>query len=287
MTPTEFTTWLTTPADRRRPLVMGVLNVTPDSFSDGGRYADSQLAIDAAKRMVDDGADLIDIGGESTRPGSSPVAADEQVRRTKPVIAGIVGAKLPVTLSIDTTRARVGQEALDAGAFMLNDISAGTDDPDMLPLAASRKAPIALMHMKGTPMTMQSLASYSDVVDEVRTHLTARVDAAVAAGIAKDRILLDPGIGFAKGMDHNLQLLKRLPELAAMGYPLLAGTSRKKFIGTLTGDTEPQDRIMGTAASVAWSVANGAGVVRVHDVKEMLKVVKVIRAIVTGSPAWP
>jgi dihydropteroate synthase len=264
---------------------MGVLNVTPDSFSDGGRYADPTIAIATAAQMVTDGADLIDIGGESTRPGSQPVPAAEQIRRVTPVIAGIMAAGLPVTLSIDTTRAEVGQAALDAGATVLNDISAGLDDPQMLHLAAKRRVPIVLMHMKGTPADMQASPSYSDVVAEVSQFLLARATAAIHAGVPVEHVLLDPGIGFGKTMTHNLQLLAALPRLAALGHPLLVGTSRKKFIGTLTGDDHPADRVFGTAASVGWAIANGAAVVRVHDVGAMVKVVRVVRAILDPAQA--
>lgn len=269
---------------------MGVLNVTPDSFSDGSRYSEPSAAIDAAKKMVDDGVDLIDIGGESTKPGSQPVSVDEQIRRTLPVIEGICNATLPVTLSIDTTKARVGQMALDSGASVLNDISAGLDDAEMIPLAARRGVPIVLMHMRGTPANMASLASYADVVTEVTRFLLDRASVATVAGVRTEHILFDPGIGFAKGFEHNMQLLRRLGEFANLGYPLLVGTSRKRFIGTITGETDPADRLMGTAATVAWSVANGAGVVRVHDVEQMNKVVKVIRAIMDvprDTPAQP
>ena len=285
MTPTSFKSWLAAPPATRRPLIMGVLNVTPDSFSDGGRYADPRVAVDVALQMVSDGAAVIDIGGESTRPGAQPVPADQQVRRVLPVIEGIVRANLPVTLSIDTTRAQVGQAALDVGATLLNDISAGRDDPDMLPLAASRCAPIVLMHMQGTPATMQADPNYSDVVAEVCRHLLDRAAAAVGAGVTRSNVLLDPGIGFGKTMTHNLQLLRDLPRLAGLGYPLLVGTSRKKFIGTLTSEMAPDDRVMGTAASVAWSIANGAAIVRVHDVAAMAKVVRVVRAIMEPERA--
>lgn len=264
---------------------MGILNVTPDSFSDGGRYADASLAISAAQQMVAAGADLIDVGGESTRPGSQPVPVDEQTRRVVPVLTGI--RQLPVTLSIDTTKARVGQAALDAGAFVLNDISAGLDDPDMIPLAANRQVPIVLMHMQGTPATMQQAPAYADVVGDVSAFLSDRARVAIAAGVKPHNVLLDPGIGFGKAMPHNLSLLRALPKLANLGHPLLVGTSRKKFIGTLSGETDPGDRAMGTAASVAWTIANGAGIVRVHDVAAMIKVVLVIRAIMHKSDVYP
>jgi dihydropteroate synthase len=281
MTPADFDRWLRDP--HRPPLVMGVLNVTPDSFSDGGRYADPDSAIAHAKSLFDAGADLLDVGGESTRPGSARTSVEEQIRRVLPVIQTLrhdLGDDC--LLSIDTTRAPVARAALDAGASIINDISAGLDDPDMLPLAAKRSAPIVLMHMQGTPATMQQNPTYRNVVEEVGAHLTARRAAARAAGVAEHRILLDPGIGFGKAVDHNLELLRHLPHLAALGPPLVLGTSRKGFLARITGETDPHDRLFSTAASVAWCVANQAAIVRVHDVGPMNKVVRIIRAIQTG-----
>jgi len=281
MTPAEFEAWLLAKPSQRRPLVMGILNVTPDSFSDGGRYIDVEAAAAYTRQMVEDGADLIDVGGESTRPGSQPVPPGEQVRRVAPVIEAIVGGQngLPVTISIDTTRSAVAAAALDAGASVINDISGGREDPAMLPLAAERGAPVVLMHMQGTPATMQSDPRYTDVTAEVRTFLAERVAAAESAGIAAHRVILDPGIGFGKNQDHNLTLLRQLGDLAAIGRPLLLGTSRKGFIGRITGQTDPADRVFGTAATVAWSIANGASLVRVHDVGPMSQVVQMVRAI--------
>jgi dihydropteroate synthase len=280
MRPTDFRTWLMSPHRERRPLVMGILNVTPDSFSDGGRHADPAVAIEVARRMVTDGADLIDVGGESTRPGSQPVPPDEQLRRVLPVVEAVARENLPVTLSIDTTKARVGQASLDAGATVLNDVSGGRDDPDMLPLAAARNVPIVLMHMRGTPATMQANPSYSDVAEDITRFLRERLQMAIDAGVREENVLLDPGIGFGKTLRHDLTILHELPRLAGIGRPLLIGVSRKKFIGRLTGETVPSERIMGTAAAVAWAVANGAGVVRVHDVAAMTKIVRVVRAII-------
>jgi dihydropteroate synthase len=257
---------------------MGVLNITPDSFSDGGEFLDPQAAIEHAQAMAAEGAAIIDIGGESTRPGSDPVPPAEQIRRVVPVIEAIRPA-LEALISIDTTSSVVARAALDAGADLINDISAGTFDADLLPLAAGRGAPVVLMHMKGTPRTMQQDPRYDDVVSEVRDYLRARLEAACAAGVARSKILLDPGIGFGKTVQHNLSLLRHLPELAGPGQPLLIGTSRKGFIGTLTGERLARDRLFGTAATVAWSVANGASVVRVHDVRQMKQVVDVIEAI--------
>ncbi len=260
---------------------MGILNITPDSFSDGGRYSDPKLAVQAAEQMVAAGADLIDVGGESTRPGSQPVPAEEQIHRVTPVIGAI--RHLPITISIDTTSARVGQAALDSGAFLLNDISGGTADPEMIPLAAGRGCPIVLMHMQGTPATMQIAPAYTDVVAEVAAFLQKQTQFAIAAGVRKEHLILDPGIGFGKAMAHNLTLMRDLSKLANLGHPLVVGTSRKKFIGTLSNEPEPSQRVMGTAASVAWSVTNGADIVRVHDVDAMARVVRVMRAFMTGS----
>jgi dihydropteroate synthase len=262
---------------------MGVLNATPDSFSDGGRFATVEAAVAQAEAMAAAGADLIDVGGESTRPGSLPVAPDDQIKRVVPVIQRI--ADLPVTISIDTTRAVVAEAALDAGAAVVNDISAGRDDAGMLPLVARRGVPVVLMHMQGTPAAMQDAPSYSDVVAETIAFLRERVAAAQAVGIELSKILLDPGIGFGKAQAHNLELLRRQREFLALGRPIVIGTSRKAFIGRITGEAEPSRRLFGTAASVALAVANGAAIVRVHDVGPMLQVVRMTRAICEAAPA--
>lgn len=272
----DFDAWLLNPD--RPPLVMGVLNVTPDSFSDGGKYLSPDAAVAHAVEMARAGAEIIDIGGESTRPGSDPVDDDEQIRRVLPVLSQL-RERLPVLFSIDTTRAKVAQAALDAGAGMVNDISAGRDDPDMFPLVARRRVPIILMHMLGRPKTMQQSPSYQDVMGEVAGFLNQRLIAAGIHGIEMHRILLDPGIGFGKTVQHNLELLRRLQELTTLGRPVVIGTSRKSFIGQITGQADPSQRLFGTAATVAWCVANGAAIVRVHDVEPMTQVVKVIRAI--------
>ncbi len=257
---------------------MGVLNVTPDSFSDGGRFATLDAAVGRARQIAAVGGSLIDIGGESTRPGSAPVPAEEQIRRVVPVIRAI-RSELPITISIDTTRSAVAAAAMDAGANLVNDISGGRDDPEMLPLVARRGTPVILMHMQGTPATMQVSPAYQDVVGEIKTFLRDRLNSAQTAGIDPADVLLDPGIGFGKSMDHNLQLLRRLNELTEIGRPLVLGTSRKGFIGKITGETDPADRIMGTGATVAWTVANGAAIVRVHDVEPIIRVVRMIEAI--------
>jgi dihydropteroate synthase len=286
MSPAEFDEWLRD--ERRRPLVMGVLNVTPDSFSDGGRFIEPDTAVARAEQMAAEGADLIDVGGESTRPGAQPVEPDEQIRRVVPVLraakASLAGV---VTFSIDTTRADVAAAALDAGAHVVNDVSAGRDDPGLLPLAARRGCPLVLMHMQGTPQTMQLNPTYSDVTAEVKSFLRDRSGAATGAGVDPRNILLDPGIGFGKTVSHNLELLRRLGELATLGRPLVVGTSRKGFIGKVLGEqpggADSASRLFGTAATVAWAVANGAGVVRVHDVGAMAQVVRMVRSIKSGG----
>lgn len=283
MTAAEFERWLLSPPAARRPLVVGVLNVTPDSFSDGGLYADAGAAVDHARRMAADGADLIDVGGESTRPGSRPVPEAEQVRRVVPVIRAVAG-ELPVAVSIDTTRSAVVAAALDAGAAVVNDVTAGRDDPQLLPRVAAGGVPVILMHMRGTPATMQADPVYDDVTAEVRAFLTGRAEAAEQLGVARHRVLVDPGIGFGKTASHNLELLRRLPELAADGRPVMVGTSRKGFVGRATGRPDPADRAFGTAATVAWAVANGSALVRVHDVGAMAQVVRMVRAIQVGEP---
>ncbi len=255
---------------------MGILNVTPDSFSDGGQFLSVESAVQKAREMVTAGADVIDIGGESTRPGSQPVGEVEQISRVQPVIKAIRD-EMAIPISIDTTRAAVAAAALDAGANWVNDVSAGRDDPDMLPLVARRKVKIILMHMQGTPATMQLNPVYGDVVREVREFLLQRIGYARTIGIDPADVLLDPGIGFGKTVEHNLLLLNRLGELKSLGCPLVVGSSRKGFIGAVTGETG--HRLLGTAATVAWAAINGAAVVRVHDTAAMHKVVTMIRAI--------
>ncbi|HEY2584695.1 MAG TPA: dihydropteroate synthase [Tepidisphaeraceae bacterium] len=282
MTPIEFQSWLSDPA--RRTLVMGVLNVTPDSFSDGGRFSDPGVAIAHAREMAAAGATLIDIGGESTRPGSQPVPEAEQIRRIVPVVRALAN-QIPALLSIDTTRAAVAEAALDAGAHLVNDISGGLDDPALLPMVARRAVPVVLMHMQGTPATMQINPTYADVVGEIKQFLRDRVSAAESVGIDPSRILIDPGIGFGKRMEHNLELLRRLAGFTSLGRPMVVGVSRKGFIGRITGEDLPSGRRFGTAAAVAWSIANGAAIVRVHDVAPMAQVVRIIEAIQHGAAA--
>jgi len=256
-------------------LVMGILNVTPDSFSDGGVHFDRQIAIDAALRMADDGAAIIDIGGESTRPGAEPVSIDDEIARVVPVIEGIRRSS-DVKISIDTMKSTVARAALDAGANMINDVTALRHDPEMRALAASRGVPVILMHMRGEPRTMQSLAEYDDVVDDVARELTTFRDDAQRAGVKE--IYVDPGIGFAKTFDHNLEILARCRELTKIA-PLVIGASRKKFIGHLTGRDAGPDRMAGSLAAVAAAHRGGASIVRVHDVRETVDFLKVLEAI--------
>jgi len=275
MNPSQFSTWMDAP---RSVLIMGIINATPDSFSDGGLYMNVDAAAHRACELVAAGADMLDIGGESTRPGATPVTEDEQIRRVVPAIQAI-RRHSDIAISIDTTRSRVAQAALDAGANLINDTSAGRDDEHMFALAARRGANIVLMHMRGTPATMNTMSQYADVSHEVRQFLLQRLAAAQAAGIDRKRILLDPGIGFAKTVAQDLLLLRDLKDFAALGQPIVIGASRKRFIGAVTGETDPARRIFGTAATVAWAATNGAGVIRVHDVAAMVQVLKMTRAI--------
>ena len=266
-----------------RTMLMGIVNVTPDSFSDGGRFLGAADAVDHALRMAAEGADILDVGGESTRPGAGDVSVAEELGRVLPVIEGI-RAELPnVPLSVDTRRAEVAREAIAAGAAIVNDVSAAAD-PEMLPLVREAGVGIVLMHMKGEPKTMQERPTYEDVVAEVRTFLAARLGAAVAAGVPRDRLCVDPGIGFGKNLHHNLELLRHIGSFRDLRVPVLVGASRKRFIGELTGVDDPAQRVEGTAGAVAWCAGQGVDVVRVHDVREMARVVRVVDAITRGGP---
>lgn len=258
-------------------LIMGVLNVTPDSFSDGGQFLDASAAVAHGLEMVSQGAAIIDVGGESSRPGSASVASTEQVRRVVPVIESLA-RQTNVPISIDTCDVEVARAALAGGASILNDITALADDA-MAELAAESQVPVVLMHMQGTPRTMQAEPRYDDVVGEVLHFLVARARRAESFGIASERVWIDPGIGFGKTMTHNLLLLKNIQRFVATNYHVLVGTSRKRFIGTITGREEPADRIFGTAATVALCAAAGVSVVRVHDVAAMHDVLSVVRAV--------
>ena len=258
-------------------VVMGVLNVTPDSFSDGGQFFDAEKAVERGLRMAADGAVIIDVGGESTRPGSASVSDDEQIERVAPVIKAL-RKKIDVPISIDTYKLEVAKAALEAGAGMINDITALSDER-MAELAAEHDVPVVLMHIQGTPATMQIEPRYEDVVGEVLQFLLERAGRAEDAGIDKKKIFIDPGIGFGKTLEHNLLLLRNIDKFVATNYRVLVGTSRKSFIGKLTGKEKPGERIFGTAATVALCAVSGVSIVRVHDVAEMVDVVKITNAI--------
>jgi dihydropteroate synthase len=261
-----------------RTLVMGVLNVTPDSFSDGGEFLDTERATKQALMMERAGADLIDIGGESTRPGSAGVSAKEELARVLPVLQALQG-RIKIPVSIDTQKSEVAEAALDAGAHIINDISGLSTDPRIAEVAGRRRVPLILMHMRGEPRTMQVGPFARNVMKDVTQGLRRSVAAARKSGVAKSQIILDPGIGFGKSFAQNYQLLQELPQLSKLGYPLVVGTSRKGFLGAaLARDGKPappEERIWGTAATVTASILNGAHIVRVHDVAEMVKVSKV------------
>lgn len=245
-----------------RPLIMGVINVTPDSFSDGGLYLSMAAAVAHARQLIAEGADLLDVGGESTRPGAAPVTLEEERRRVLPVLEALAGAGVP--LSVDTQKPELMRAAVAAGAAMVNDVN-GFQAPGALAAVADSNCAICIMHKQGDPQTMQQAPQYADVVTEVRGYLGERIATAERAGIARDRIVVDPGFGFGKTLDHNLELLRRLDEIAALGVPVLAGLSRKSMIGKLTG-REAGDRLAGSVAAALFAVQRGAAIVRVHDV---------------------
>jgi len=260
-----------------KPLIMGVLNLTPDSFSDGSSYRSIQDAVAAAEKMVLEGADLIDIGGESTRPGAAHVSPEAEAERVLPVIGKLAG-RLDVPISIDTWKSAVAAAALKAGAEIVNDISAMTFDPDMAGTVAAAGAAVVLMHSRGRPAEMQENTDYADIVAEVMMFLDARIKVAISAGIDEERIVVDPGIGFGKSIAGNMEIIRRLREFQRLNRPLLIGTSRKSFIGAVL-DREVSGRVFGTAASVAVSMMNGASIFRVHDVMAMRDTVDMVRAI--------
>jgi dihydropteroate synthase len=265
------------------PRVMGVVNLTPDSFSDGGELADLDAALDRARALVAEGAAVIDVGGESTRPGATPVPADEELRRVLPFVREAAG-ELGVPISIDTRRARVAGAALAAGATIVNDVSGLAFDADMAPVVAAHGAGLVLMHMRGTPAGMQRLAHYTDVVAEVRDELGRALDAALAAGVAAERIVLDPGIGFAKDAAHSLELLGRLDELVRLPRPLLVGPSRKSFLGHVV-DVPPRERVAATVAACVLAWERGARVFRVHDVAPVAQALAVAQAVAAAVAA--
>ncbi len=258
--------------------IMGILNVTPDSFSDGGMYLDKKTAIDHALKMVDDGADIIDIGGESTRPGAEPVPLEEELRRTIPVIEAI-SKKVNIPISIDTYKAEVARRAIEAGAAIVNDISGLRFDAEMASVVAESGVAVVVMHIKGTPRDMQKNPEYHDLFGEIIEYLEGSIQIARNAGIQEGRIIIDPGIGFGKRPEHNLQIINQLHRFSVLGRPILIGPSRKSFIGLILDNLSPAERVEGTAAAVAISILKGASIVRVHDVKAMSRVARVADAI--------
>lgn len=258
--------------------IMGILNVTPDSFFDGGKYSDRDRAIARAFQLIEEGADIIDIGGESTRPGSSPVTIDEELKRVIPVIEEIA-KRVDIPISIDTYKAKVAEEAINAGASIINDISGFRFDPEMPYIAAKYDTPVVLMHIKGTPKDMQKNPQYDALIPEIIEYLRTSIVIAKNAGVRDDKIIIDPGIGFGKLPEHNLQILRDLKVFSLLGKPILIGVSRKSFIGKILNDAPPEARLEGTAAAVAVSIINGANIIRVHDVAYISKIVKVVDAI--------
>jgi dihydropteroate synthase len=265
----------------RRTLIIGVLNVTPDSFSDGGLFTEVEAAVGHAERMVAEGADIVDVGGESSRPGADPVPAEVEMDRVLPVIEKLAKT-IEIPISIDTYKSSVARHALDVGACIVNDISALRSDQDMAAVVAEARVPVVLMHMKGTPKDMQLDPRYGSLISEIISFLRTRIQAAVDAGISPNQIIIDPGIGFGKTVQHNLEIIRRLREFKSLGRPILIGTSRKSFIGKVL-DLPADDRLEGTAATVAIAIANGADIVRVHNVKEIARVVRMTDAIVRSE----
>ena len=265
---------------------MGIVNVTPDSFYDGGRFADPDQAVAHGLRLAEEGADILDVGGESTRPGSDPVPASEERRRAVPVIAAL-RRRTAALISIDTTKLEVAEAALDAGADIINDVSAADFAPRIIVLAAARSAGLVLMHMKGTPRTMQDAPRYDDALAEVRAYLAGRIEAARALGLAPESIVLDPGIGFGKRLEDNLVLLNHLDALAALGRPVLVGVSRKAFLGRLLDAAPADDRLEGTIAAAVVGIVRGAHILRVHDVGAVGRAARVADAILAAAPPAP
>jgi len=262
----------------KKTYIMGILNVTPDSFADGGLYFDKSSAIERAYQIVEEGADIIDIGGESTRPGSEPISIKEELIRTIPLIEAI-SKKIKVPISIDTYKSEVAKVALDAGASMVNDISGLRFDPRMPDVVSEYKVPVVIMHIKGKPQDMQQNPVYDALIPEIIDYFRMGIKIATGAGISEDKIIIDPGIGFGKTFAHNLEIINNLYEFTLLEKPILIGPSRKAFIGKILGDVPATERLEGTAAAVSISIINGANVVRVHDVKETVKVAKVADAV--------
>jgi len=266
----------------KKTYIMGILNVTPDSFFDGGKYINLRKAVDRGLQLVEEGADIIDIGGESTRPGAEPISVDEELKRVIPVIENL-SKKINIPISIDTYKAKVAEEAIKAGATIINDISGLRFDPQMPYIAAKYDTPVVIMHIKGTPKNMQINPLYDALIPEIMEYLRNSIVIAKNAGVKENRIIIDPGIGFGKKLEHNLLIIKKLKEFTSLGKPILIGVSRKSFIGKILDDAPAEHRLEGTMAAVAVSVINGANIVRVHDVKEIIKVVKVVDAIKFGQ----
>ena len=262
----------------QRTYIMGILNVTPDSFSDGGKYFDEDKAVRRAIQMVEDGADIIDIGGESTRPGAEPVTIEEELRRTVPVIKSVV-KHVRIPISIDTYKSEVARRALDAGAAMINDISGLNFDPEMARVAAQSGVPVIIMHIKGEPKNMQRNPVYHALIPEICEYLQDGIKRSVDTGISADKIIIDPGIGFGKTFEHNLEIIHNLAAFKILEKPIMVGPSRKAFLGKILGDVPSEERLEGTAVAIAISIINGAHIIRVHDVREMVRIAKVADAI--------
>lgn len=265
------------------PVVVGILNVTPDSFSDGGDFFDPEAAAEHAAAMLDEGADMLDVGGESTRPGSDPVSQEEEIRRVVPVLKRILSVRPEAVISVDTYRSGTAKAALEAGASLVNDVTALRGDPGMVSLIEEAACPVILMHMQGEPKTMQKEPNYQDVVREVRDFLTERAEYAVAAGVRLENIIVDPGIGFGKNFQHNLALLRNLDALVDLGFPVLIGTSRKSFVERITGVQEARDRVFGTVATTVLAFEQGATFFRVHDVRANRQALAVAEAVLHTS----
>ena len=270
----QFNSWLKMPS---HTLIMGILNLTPDSFSDGGQFSDKNQATDYALKMIEDGADMIDIGGESTRPGAEPVSLDEELKRTISIIKSI-RQQSDCLISIDTYKSPVAEAALDVGANLVNDISGLTFDEKMIDIVIARKVPVILMHMKGTPRSMQVDPHYNNVIKEICEFFKRKVKSAKNSGILDNMIILDPGIGFGKRLEDNFEIIRELKQICAMGYPILLGPSRKSFIGASL-NLPVEERLEGTLASIPVGIMNGANIIRVHDVKETFRAVKIIEKI--------
>jgi dihydropteroate synthase len=265
-----------------RTLIMGILNVTPDSFSDGGRFVDGERAVEHGVEMEREGADVIDVGGESTRPGADPVSEADELRRIGPVIESLA-RRVNVPISVDTYHAKVARQALDLGATIINDVTALRGDPDMSRVVADSGSPVVLMHMLGEPRSMQQNPRYDDIVEDVGRFMEGRISAAVKAGVDMEQIIIDPGLGFGKTVEHNMELIARLRELRRLGRPVLAGHSRKSFIGRLTGVGPAELRIAGTITVGTMLIANGADMLRVHDVREAVESAKVADALTRSA----